>query len=335
MGAHKPRSGSLAYYPRKRAKSQKAAFTTFAQLESKESKPLNFFGYKAGMTHVFGKNAHEKSVSFGQETTIPSTVIECPPLKIIGVRVYGKTHYGLKVLGEITTDKPDRHFRKRVKAFKKKGKKRKEEKKYSVFGDLEKLKDKAEMAVLLAQAQPALTGSGQKVSDVSEIVISGNAERQFAFAKEKFGKELRVSEVFSTQQFADVKAVDKGKGFQGPVKRFGVKIHRPKAKKHRYVGSIGPWYPPVVMWTVPRAGQMGYQTRTEYNKRVLMIDSKPEVNPARGFNNYGVVKNEYIIVSGSVPGPAKRFVSIRHAVRIHNENLAKYTDLKLPEVREK
>src|SRR3989338_5674217 len=124
MGAHKPRSGSLAYYPKVRAKSQKAVFHTFPKPDSKETKAINFYGYKAGMVHIFGKNAHDKSLAFGQETMIPSTVIECPPLRVIGARVYGKTHYGLKAIGEATFDKADKHLRNKIKAFKKKGKRR-------------------------------------------------------------------------------------------------------------------------------------------------------------------------------------------------------------------
>ncbi len=332
MGAHKPRSGSLAYYPKVRAKSQKAVFSTFSKADAKEAKALNFYGYKAGMVHLFGKNAHDKGISFGQDIMIASTIIECPPLKVIGARVYGKTHYGLKVLGEVSTDKPGKHLRNRIKAFKIQGKKKgKEEKIYSTFGDLEKMKSNVAEVVLICEAQPSLTGIGKKIADVAEVSISGNVEQQFAFAKEKFGKELKVSEVFAAQQFVDVKAVDKGKGFQGVVKRAHVKVHRPKSKRHRYVGSIGPWHPATVMWTVARPGQLGYQTRTEYNRRVLMIDTNPAINPVGGFNAYGPVKNDYIVLTGSVPGPAKRIVTFRHAVRVHNENLAKYTDIKLVE----
>ncbi len=331
--AHKPRSGSIGYYPRVRAKRETAIFTTFVPSDSKEAKPRNFFGYKAGMVHLFGKNAHEKSQSFGQETMIPSTVIECPPAKIIGARVYGNTTYGLTALGEATTDKVEKNLRKKIKAFKKHGTKKKEDKKYWTVEELEKLKEKAVKVALIAEFQPGLTGFGKKKADIVEINISGNVEQQFAFAKEKFGKEMRISEVFAPSQFIDVKAVDKGKGFSGVVKRFGVKVHRPKAKKHRYVGSIGPWHPATVMWTVARAGQLGYQTRTEYNKRILIMDGNPSaINPKAGFLNYGNVKNEYIVISGSAPGPAKRIVALRHAARNHDVNMAKYSDIKVPHV---
>lgn len=79
----------------------------------------------------------------------------------------------------------------------------------------------------------------------------------------------------------DVLAITKGKGFQGPVKRWGVKILPRKSRKtKRGVAVIGPWHPTRVLYTVPRAGQMGYFQRTEYNKRILKIgaDGK-EITP--------------------------------------------------------
>jgi len=331
VGGHKPRSGSLAYYPRVRAKKQVATFSTYPAITTEETKALNFFGYKAGMTQIFGKNSHEKSTNFGQETCIPSTVIECPPIRIIGARLYAKTNEGLKVLGEATVEKPGKNLRKKIVSFKQKGKKNKEGKKYSVFDDITKLKEKATKVVLLAELQPGHTGIGKKKANVSEIELSGTVDSQLIFAKEKFGKELKITEVFDNNTFIDVKAVNKGKGFQGPVKRFGIKIQRPKAKKHRAVGSIGPWHPATVMWTVPRAGQMGYHTRTEYNKRILFMEGNPEtINPKRGFLNYGVVKSDFIVLSGSVPGPAKREIALRPAIRKTQETRVKFTDLNLP-----
>lgn len=334
--AHKPRSGSLAYYPRGRAKRHNSSFSTYPIIQTEGAKPLNYFGYKTGMVQLFGKNAHEKSTGFGQEVSIPSTLIECPPIKIMGVRVYGKKTTGLMVLGEATIEKPGKNLRKKIKAFKKPGKKtqktgEKKEKNYTTFSDLEKLKEKANKVVLLAEVQPGSTGMGKKKPDLGEINLTGTIDEQYAFAKEKFGKELLVTEAFENNEFIDVKAVDKGKGFTGPVKRFGIKIQRPKAKKHRAVGSISPWHPATVMWTVARAGQHGYQTRTEYNKRIIIIqnNSKP-FGPKGGFTNYGVVKNDYLIVTGSVPGSSKRPIALRHAIRKAKETLAKYTDIKIP-----
>jgi large subunit ribosomal protein L3 len=63
-------------------------------------------------------------------------------------------------------------------------------------------------------------------------------------------------------------------------------------------------------------GQTGYQQRTEPNKRVLKLgEDGGEITPKGGFLHYGEVRNPYILVKGSIPGPAKRLVRIRPAVR--------------------
>ncbi|MCR4368434.1 MAG: 50S ribosomal protein L3 [archaeon] len=333
-GGHKPRSGSIAYYPRVRAKNHMSRFRT--RPLTSEAKPLEFFGYKAGMTQVFGKNSHDKSTTFGHDTMIPATVIECPPIKVLGARLYQKTTRGIKVLAEATIEKPSKHLRKRIVAFKKKGKKNTEEANYSVFADLEKHKGATVKLVLLAETQPSMTSIGKKKADVAEINLGGNVEGQFAYAKEKFGKEIRVFEVFEAGKFLDAKAVTRGKGFQGVVKRHNVKIQRPKAKHHRVVGAISPWHPATVMWTVPRPGGMGYHNRTEYNKRILFVGDTPEaINPSNGFHAYGVVKNDYLVIVGSVPGPSKRPIALRHPTRPGNQNQKKYSDLKLASTFEK
>ena len=324
---HKPHSGSLAFYPRKRAKKETPSFRTIGA--AGESRALNFLGYKAGMVHAIAKNEHQKSVTFGQDIVVPCTVIECPPLKVFGVRAYVRTPYGARVLGESTIGKPDRFLRKKIKGFKQKHGKQKGEKKEagqmegkktevqetSVAG-LEREKEKVNALRLLVATQPNLADFGKKKPEISEVFLAGSVDEQFEFAKEKLGKELRASEVFQEKQFVDVKAVDAGKGFSGVIKRFGVKVQRPKAKKRRIVGSISPWSPSTVMWTVPRPGQMGYQSRTELNKRIVKVSSKPaEVNVPAGFKGYGKVKGEFLLLAGSVPAPVKRAVALRHAVR--------------------
>jgi large subunit ribosomal protein L3 len=111
--------------------------------------------------------------------------------------------------------------------------------------------------------------------------------------------------------------VTKGKGFQGPVKRWGVKILPRKSDEgRRQVGTLGPWSPPRVMWTVPAAGQMGYHQRTDFNKRILKLgnDGK-DITPPGGFLRYGPVKGDFVVVAGSVPGPTKRLIQLRRAVR--------------------
>jgi large subunit ribosomal protein L3 len=162
----------------------------------------------------------------------------------------------------------------------------------------------------------SLQPSFKKTPDVAEVYIGGTKEQQFNYAKEKLGKEVLIEEAFVEADFLDVKAVTKGKGFQGPVKRAGVRTFRPKHKKSRVVGSIGPWHPNTVMYTVARPGQMGYQNRTEVNKKIIKISkTAAEVNPKQGFKNYGFVEGEYALIFGSLPGPVKRCIALRKSIR--------------------
>ena len=64
------------------------------------------------------------------------------------------------------------------------------------------------------------------------------------------------------------------------------------------------------------AGDMGYHQRVDFNKKVLKIGEKAdEVNPAGGFKRYGLVKNSYLILKGSIQGPSKRIIRFTLAKR--------------------
>jgi large subunit ribosomal protein L3 len=179
--------------------------------------------------------------------------------------------------------------------------------------------DKIEEFRLIVSTQPRLvSGVPKKKPDLMEIKVDGGSiQEQIEYARKLLGKTVSIINVFKEGQFVDVLAITKGKGFQGPVKRWGVKILPRKSRKtKRGVAVIGPWHPARVLYSVPRAGQMGYFQRTEYNKRVLKIgaDGK-EITPKGGFKQYGAVRGTYILVGGSLPGPPKRLVRMRYPVR--------------------
>ncbi|MFH0954919.1 MAG: 50S ribosomal protein L3 [Candidatus Micrarchaeota archaeon] len=325
----RPRTGSLAIRPRKRAKKETPSFATYSKTSVKNS-AVNFMGYKAGMLHLLVKNETPKTTSFGQEISLPVTVIECPPLKVFGLRAYTTNLQtrGTRVLMEVNAEKTDVHLGRKIKSFRKKhGKEQKnsssktdtEKKKHGSrsLEDLEKNKSQIVGLRLLVHTQIGLTNTGRKKPDVSEIALNGSIDEQLAFAKQKLGHELSVSDVLEKNQLIDIKAVTKGKGMQGVIKRHRVKMQRHKAKNTRTVGAISPWHPPTVMWTVARPGQMGYHNRTEFNKRIVQIANPKQLNvtPKGGFSHYGVLQNEYVLVAGSIAGPPKRCIALRPAVR--------------------
>lgn len=306
----RPRRGSLAFYPRKRAK--RIYPKIIGRAISDKIKPLEFSGYKAGMTSVTTIDTRKTSTTKGEEIRIPATIIECPPIKIIGIRFYTSTPYGTKVLTDVldVNLKKDKEIARKLKV----GEYRTSEK----LSYAEKHLDKVQNISLIVRTQPKTTGLNKKKPEIFEIDIGGNdVKEKLNFAKENFGKEVKITDVFKEGEYVDIIAITKGKGTQGVVKRFGVKIQtRKDMKHHRQIGTLGSQSPGRVRWTVPRAGQLGFFQRTEYNKRILKIgqDAK-EITPSGGITNYGIIKNNYILLEGSIPGPRKRLVMLRAAVR--------------------
>ncbi len=285
----KPRRGSLAFRPRKRAKSQMPSINFWPEGEG----VLGFAGYKVGMTTVAYKENGEAYVG--------ATIIETPPMKVYGYRVYS-----LNGVGDVISEDKEILEKLNIKNLKSK------ELKENI------LKDAFDVR-LLSYAQPFLTKFGKKKIERMEIGLGGSFEEKLNKAQSLLGKDLSVKDFIKEGQYVDVVAVTKGKGWQGPVKRFGVAKQRRKATgKIRHVGTLGPFHPNYVMYTVPMAGQMGYHKRTELNKLVLKVGSKEEVdkiNPSSGFPHYGLVRNDFIILKGSVPGCAKRLIRLRKAIR--------------------
>ncbi len=305
-----PRRGSLAYLPRGRAARHLGRIRYWPVVEEGPV-PLAFAGYKAGMTHVFYVEEKKGSIYYGREIFQPVTIIDAPPMKVCGVRVYENTPYGLKTLTEAWFEDLPKDLDRIITL----------PKKLDMDAQLKKIDenlDRIDDVRVIAATQPRLASVPKKKPDLMEIKIGGGAiEEQVEYAKNLLGKTLSISNVFKEGSYVDVIAVTKGKGFQGPVKRFGVKILSHKARKtKRGVAAIGPWHPARVVYTVPRAGQMGYFQRIEYNKRILKIGSDgKEVTPEGGFVNYGIVRGEYVMLEGSVPGPPKRLIKLRYPAR--------------------
>ncbi|MBI2499278.1 50S ribosomal protein L3 [Candidatus Woesearchaeota archaeon] len=302
---HRPRRGSLQIWPRKRAKRIYARIRNWPKLDG--TKLLAFIGYKAGMTHVMAKDLSPNTMYKNQLISVPVTIIECPPLKPLSLRFYKNSHDGLKLISEVFSQKMDKDLKRKTDLSKKAGVEPKE------FDDIK----------LVVYTQPRLSGLGKKKPEVLEVAISGNDNKQkLDFAKSLLDKEIRLEDVFKDHKLIDVHSVTKGKGYQGPVKRFGVTIRQHKAEKtKRGPASLGSWTPKKVLFSVAHAGQMGYHQRTEYNKQNLLIDSDPKkINPKSGFLHYGLVKNQYIMLKGSIPGPAKRTIILTPATRSKSQH---------------
>jgi len=304
----KPIAGSRGYWPKKRARRIYATFKSVPQVAGQAS-PLYFAGYKAGMTQVSYVDNRKESVTHGQEVVKPVTVIDSPPLVVGGIKLYRKTVYGFEDGGIIWAERLTKDLERKTAVPEKTNTKERLEK---VEKELEKFADLR----LLVHTKPRESGIGKKKPELFELSLSGEFRQKWDYAKQKLGGEIQASEVFKEGEWVDVRAVTKGKGYQGPVKRFGVKVRTRKAKgKMRHVGSLGPRHPAKVLpGKLAMPGQLGFQTRTEFNKRILKISSG-NINPEGGFVNYGLVPGDFILLNGSVPGPRKRLIMIRKGLR--------------------
>ncbi len=301
MRHSKPKRGSRAFYPRKRAR---RIYPRQNFVNIREG-VLGFAGYKAGMTHVMALDNYSNSPTYGMKVAIPVTVIEVPPLSVFGFRVYTKTYDGLKVLTDVYADKLDKKLQRKITLGKGKIPETKAD-------DVDV--EKAEEVRLLVHTNPPF----KKTPEIFEIGLGGGIETQLETAKSLLGNPLNVEDIFKEGDYVDVTAVTKGHGFEGPVKRFGIKLHGRKMKQmHRHVGVLGARRLGRILPTVPAAGQHGFQTRTEFNKLILKIVEADEINPKGGFPHYGLVKNKALLIKGSVPGPQKRLIRLRHAIRKH------------------
>jgi len=142
--------------------------------------------------------------------------------------------------------------------------------------------------------------------------LKGSPQEKLEFAKSILNREINFDEFFDKNQLIDIHAVTKGKGLSGPVKRFGITLKPHKSEKGiRRPGSLGPWHPARVTFRVAMAGQTGYFTRVKYNNKIISFGKEMPVE----FMHYGKIKTNYVIVKGSVQGPAKRAVAITSALR--------------------
>ncbi len=339
---HRPRRGSMAFSPRKRANRQHGRVKSWPTTDSDEVRVQGFAGWKAGMTHVLMRDLNPYSPSAGAELRTAVTVVEVPPIRVLAVRGYHMTPYGLQTAGESWADSdsldenvvglfPRLANRSKAESLPegykpaKRAGRQPKPKNHDTDANFASLKDMIleEVRILVATQPTMVSGSPSKTPEIMELGLTGgDISSQLDWAKERLGQEIEFTDVYSEGQDVDIIGITKGKGFQGSVKRWGVKLLSHKnSKRRRQAGNLGDFGTGYVRSTVPQAGQVGFHHRTEYNKRLLRISTpnENEITPAGGFLKYGEVNNQYVIVKGSLPGPSKRLLRFRDATRSHGE----------------
>ena len=306
-----PRRGSLAYLPRGRAKSMEARIRSWPKIDSDEPKLLGYAGFKAGCVQLVSIDDREKTPNHGKQLVSLGTVIVTPPNLIVGIRCYSKDSNGKHVYSDFYANNLPKNISYLIKS-----KDKQDLPEYS-----EKEFKKIQEVYALIAVTPKNAGLEQKKPYIFEAIVSGgDTKKQFVFVSELLGKELKIDQVFEAGVAVDTAAITKGKGWEGPITRWGVKRKQHKSRKSvREVGSLGPISPQYVMYTVPRAGQRGLHQRIEYNKKIMVMDNteniKYDINPKGGFKHFGNVSGDFVILRGSVPGTYKRLIKLRSQIR--------------------
>jgi large subunit ribosomal protein L3 len=309
---HAPRRGSLAYLPRGKASKFVPRIKNWPEYSDSAAKLLGFIGYKAGMTHAVVTINNPESPFNGQETVVAVTVIDTPPIRPFSIRGYEITPYGMRLAKEVLAGNLTEDLRKTMplpKEYDQDAKMEEFESNLDSFAEIR----------MLVHTQPRLAGLEKKKPDATEYKIGtgDDVKAAFEYAKSVLGTDVRVADILDEGALVDTIAVTKGHGFQGPVRRWGVRILQHKSRKtKRGVACIGPWTPSSIRYTVPRPGQTGFHKRTSYNNKVLKMGERgEEITPSGGFVNYGVIRGDYLMLHGSIPGTVKRPVRIRLAMR--------------------
>ena len=306
-----PRRGSLAYLPRGRAKSMEARIRAWPKVNSDEPKLLAHAGFKAGCVQIVNIDDREKTPNHGKQLVSLGTVIVTPPILIVGIRGYSKNQNGKQAEFDLYAN----NLPKNISAlFNSKNKE-------DILENSEPVLKKIKEIYAVIAVIPRNANLSQKKPYVFEASVKGgDVKKQFAYLKGLLGNEVKIDQVFEAGVTVDTAAITKGKGWEGPITRWGVKKKQHKSRKSvREVGSLGPISPQYVMYTVPRAGQRGLHQRIEYDKKIMVMDNteniKYEINPKGGFKHFGNVNGDFIIVRGSVPGTYNRLIKLRSQIR--------------------
>ncbi|KAK2833519.1 hypothetical protein Q5P01_017408 [Channa striata] len=354
---HAPRHGHMGFLPHRRSKKHRGKVRTWPKDDASQPVHLTaFLGYKAGMTHTL-REVHRTGLKQSKREEVEAvTIIDTPPVIVVGIVGYIQTVRGLRslktIFAEHLNDECKRRFYKnwyksKKKAFTKYSKKWQDETgKKQLDKDFAVMKKYCSVIRVIVHSQMRLLPIKQKKAHIMEVQLNGGSiSDKVDWAKEHLEKAVPVSAVFYQDEMIDVIGVTKGHGFKGVTSRWHAKkLPRKTHKGLRKVACIGAWHPARVGYTIARAGQKGYHHRTELNKKIYRIGqgvhiqdgkvvrnnastnydtSQKSITPLGGFPHYGDVNNDFVMVKGCVVGAKKRVLTLRKSLLVHTSRKSK------------
>jgi len=340
----KPRCGHLGFLPRKRTKHHSGKIKSFPKDDpSKKPHFTAFLSFKAGMTHIVRDVDKPGSKLHKKEVVEAVSVLETPPMRVVGLVGYVETPRGLRALSSVwaghLSDECKRRFYKnwyksKQKAFTKYHKRYTEAAKNGspMGAELERTKNYCQVVRAIVHTQVTKAKIGQKKAQIKEIQVNGGSTAdKVDFVSNLFEQEVKVEDVFSQDEMIDLIGSTKGKGYNGVITRWGcARLPRKTHRGLRKVACIGTWHPARVQFQVPRAGQRGYHHRTEINKKIYKVGknlkddpnnamtemdlTEKSITPMGGFPHYGCIENDYVMIKGTVAGAKKRMISMRKSL---------------------
>jgi len=295
-------------------------------------------GYKAGMTHIVREVDKPGSKMHKKEVVEAVTILETPPMYVVGLVGYIQTPQGLRSLTTVWAQHLSEECRRRFyknwyrskkKAFTKYSMRYEpEKKKRTIDLDIKRMKKYCQVIRVIAHTQIRKLNLRQKKAHILEVQVNGGTTSQKVdFGLNLFEKQVSVDGVFEESEQIDLIGISKGHGFEGVTARWGTtRLPRKTHKGLRKVACIGAWHPSRVQWSVPRAGQFGYYHRTEINKKIYRMGKSTDVshggstvadlteksiNPLGGFPHYGNVSQDFLMLKGCVIGTRKRVITLR------------------------
>merc|ERR1719516_979510 len=306
------------------------------------------------MTHVVREVDRPGSKVNKKEVVEAVTIIETPPVVVVGVVGYIETPRGLRTFKTVWAEHLSEECRRRFyknwyktkkKAFTRASKKWQEDGAKAIEDDLAKMKKYCKNIRVIVHTQMKLLKKRQKKAHVMEVQLNGGSIAQKVdWARERLEKQVPVTDVFAKNEMIDMIGVTKGKGFKGVTSRWNCKkLPRKTHKGLRKVACIGAWHPSRIQFTVARAGQKGYHHRTEINKEIYRIGQRvhqkdgkvvknnastdydlteKSITPMGGFPHYGEVNNDFVMIKGCCMGPKKRVVALRKSLLVQTKRSA-------------
>ncbi|KAH0517318.1 60S ribosomal protein L3 [Microtus ochrogaster] len=275
------------------------------------------------MTHIVREVDRPGSKVNKKEVVEAVTIVETPPMVVVGIVGYVETPRGLRtfktVFAEHISDECKRRFYKnwhksKKKAFTKYCKKWQDDMgKKQLEKDFNSMKKYCQVICIIAHTQMRLLPLRQKKAHLMEIQLNGGTvAEKLDWARERLEQQVPVNQVFGQDEMIDVIGVTKGKGYK-------------------------------VAFSVARSGQKGYHHRTEINKKIYKIGqgylikdgkliknnastdydlSDKSINPLGGFVHHGEVANDFITLKGCVVGSKKQVLTLRKSLLVQTKRRA-------------